>query len=334
MPNRPNSIGTKSLRLLSIISNLPRSPQSTTCNDLHAALEQEGYVVDKRSIQRDLKQLLESREFGPLIECDDSSLPHRWSLSRDRQQVISRLDTSMAVVWDLVGRYVRPLLAPAQRSKIEPLVRRARDWLRNHDAQGCEPWSRRVAYMPRGLPLLPATVSPAVRDTVFDAALKGRQLEVVYGHASKALRLHPRAIVDRSQVAYLVASCGEHSDFRLYALHRIQRASQCKERINPLPFDLEAFVAEGALELPCGEMTDICLRFYHGAGDHLRETPLSTEQSFVDESRGVATVRARVRETGELRWWIQGFGANVEVLAPASLREAVGISMKQAAARY
>lgn len=40
-----------------------------------------------------------------------------------------------------------------------------------------------------------------------------------------------------------------------------------------------------------------------------------------DLGDGVLTVAASVPETAQLTWWLLGFGENVEVLAPAELRE-------------
>ena len=332
MPSRDN-IGSKTLRLLSIISNLPRSPQFTTCTDLHALLAREGHAVDKRSIERDLKLLAESREFGPLIECNDSSRPHRWALNKDRHQMLTNLDSSMAIVWDLAGRYVARLLPPAPRSKLMPLIDDATKWLKANTPPGVEPWSRRVAFIPRGMPLIPSQIHPAVMETVFDAALRGLQLEVQYGAEKKIFQLHPRAIIDRGLVTYLVASCGDYTDFRLYALHRMHKARKLDQRINTLPFSLQEYIEGGVLELPQGDMITLKVRFYNRAGDHLKETPLAANQS-VHEEDGAITVTAEVRDTEELCWWIQGFGANAEVLAPKGLRNKIGKALKQAAARY
>jgi len=329
-----DNIGNKTLRLLSIIANLPRSPQFTTCADLHAALEQDGHSVDRRSVERDLKLLAESREFGPLIECNDSSRPHRWSLNKDKHLMLTNLDSSMAVVWDLVGRYVARLLPPAARSKVMPLIDNAEHWLKTNTPTGVEPWSRRVAFIPRGMPLMPSHIHPQVMETVFDASLKGLQLEIQYGPQKKDFLLHPRAIIDRGLVTYLVASCYDYSDFRLFAMHRIHKAHKLDGRINNLPFSLKEYIDGGVLELPQGDMIKLKLRFYNNAGDHLKETPLTAEQVLSENSEGDITVQAELLDTEELRWWIQGFAANVEVLAPKSLRKKIGNALKEAAARY
>jgi predicted DNA-binding transcriptional regulator YafY len=38
---------------------------------------------------------------------------------------------------------------------------------------------------------------------------------------------------------------------------------------------------------------------------------------------GHQRLRATVPDTAQIRWWLLGLGDNVEVIAPASLREAI-----------
>ena len=55
------------------------------------------------------------------------------------------------------------------------------------------------------------------------------------------------------------------------------------------------------------------------AAYHLRETKLSEDQVLEDQPDGRVLVKATVQDTGELRWWLRGFGEGVEALAPESL---------------
>ena len=57
------------------------------------------------------------------------------------------------------------------------------------------------------------------------------------------------------------------------------------------------------------------------AAAHLRETRLSARQILRYCPDGRVRVAATVRDTLQLRWWLQGFGEQVEVIGPESLRE-------------
>lgn len=53
----------------------------------------------------------------------------------------------------------------------------------------------------------------------------------------------------------------------------------------------------------------------------LSETPLSEEQEITEIDTGVYLLRAVVKNTEQLRWWIRSFGSSVEVLEPLEMRE-------------
>ncbi len=66
-------------------------------------------------------------------------------------------------------------------------------------------------------------------------------------------------------------------------------------------------------------MIELEALFDADAAFHLRETRLSEDQVLTDQPDGRVLVKARVRDTGELRWWLLGFGDAVEVLRPEGL---------------
>lgn len=56
------------------------------------------------------------------------------------------------------------------------------------------------------------------------------------------------------------------------------------------------------------------------SGEHLYETPLSTEQQLQEREDGSLHLSATVPNTRELQWCLLGLHGGVEVLAPAALR--------------
>ena len=56
------------------------------------------------------------------------------------------------------------------------------------------------------------------------------------------------------------------------------------------------------------------------AAFHLRETPLRLDQTIMDRDEEGAMVQAAVHDSSELRWWLLGFGVQVEMMAPVPLR--------------
>ena len=54
---------------------------------------------------------------------------------------------------------------------------------------------------------------------------------------------------------------------------------------------------------------------------NLDERPLSNGHRLEEQPDGRMLLTATVVDSSELRWWLLGFGDQVEVLAPASIRE-------------
>ena len=325
------SVSNKVIRMLTLLGSLPREPNRTTTRELHSRLQSLGHNVDIRTVERYMSELESSPMFADVVFCDDRERPFAWYISKDKMIFSEHMEPAIAATWVLIQQYVHHLLPPAGRDKLKPVIDSARNWLKNNSRKGSG-WSQKVIYIPRGMPLKPAVVHPNVFDTVQKALFLDRQLEIHYKDQEKPMEVHPRAFVDRGVVSYMIASCWEYTDFRLFSMHRINRIRLLDKPINRLPFSLEEYLP--VLDLPHGREINLKARFYNHAGYHLTETPLTSEQVIKDLGEGCHEVQARVRDTSELRWWLQAFGANVEVLAPKDLRKDIGETLAQAAARY
>ena len=64
-------------------------------------------------------------------------------------------------------------------------------------------------------------------------------------------------------------------------------------------------------------------RFANEAAAHLRESRLAEDQVIMSDKDGWVLVEATVADTPQLRWWLLGFGAQVEVLEPVILRKEI-----------
>ena len=63
------------------------------------------------------------------------------------------------------------------------------------------------------------------------------------------------------------------------------------------------------------------LIFAASAGFHLTETPLTENQILIKQDNGNYLLKTEVHDTSQLRWWLLGFGSQVEVIKPLSLRK-------------
>jgi predicted DNA-binding transcriptional regulator YafY len=128
--------------------------------------------------------------------------------------------------------------------------------------------------------------------------------------------------VQRGAVTYLVATLYDYTDIRMLAVHRIMSAQVLDiPAKTPKKFDLSKYISEGAFGFDERGEIELVVRFTEPAVEHLRETPLSLDQKIEPEKADWVCLHATVPDTAQLRWWLMGFGDQVEVLEPTSLRD-------------
>jgi len=87
------------------------------------------------------------------------------------------------------------------------------------------------------------------------------------------------------------------------------------------------------LDFGAGETIRLEAIFEAASADHLTETPLAADQTITRIDDSHVRLEAAVLDTPQLRWWLLGFGDNVEVVAPEGLRhEFAAVTVAMAAA--
>jgi len=127
----------------------------------------------------------------------------------------------------------------------------------------------------------------------------------------KRLIAHPLGIILRGQINYLCATLFNYQDIVLLPTHRILDVQVLKaDAIRLKGFSLHNYAHSGALGFVSHGEAQVCLRFNKQAGLHLYETPLSLNQTIVDEGETLL-VTATVAMNKQFEWWVNGFGDGV-----------------------
>lgn len=316
---------------------VPRHPRKISGRELTARLDSAGYVVTKRTVERDLQGL---SGFFPLV-VDTRSIPYGWSWQRGATALdVPALNPTEALSFLMMRQFLEPLVPGSLLEQMTPYFGMAEQCLA---AQGTKSparrWMERVAIVPPWQPLLPAVISPDVNAAVQEALLLGQQLQIRYQKRGERTAVdyvaHPLGLVQRGGVLYLVASLFDYPDIRLLVLHRMRKAEVLDElATRRADFDLNSYIEAGNLGFGQGKTIELQLRFSREAGAHLWDTPLSANQTIVEMPNGQLEVRAHVVDTLQLRWWLLGFADGVEVLSPPTLRAELASRLEQAAATY
>ncbi len=326
-------------RRMLLLGMIPRHPRKRSAPEMVEWLAHRGMDVSLRTIERDLEGL---SLFLPLAR-DDRERPYGWYWTMDAPlQDVPALDPETALTLCVLNEHASSLLPPIARARLAPLLSRAEEVLATAgDHSGLQLWPERVRILSSAPPLIPPAIGAGVFETVQQALLERRCLDIDYRSRSKEgalshYRVHPLALVLREPMTYLVATVGDYTDPRHLALNRFESASISDEAAREPPggFDLNTFVASGSFDYPEEGEIRLELRVDAALAYHLQEAALSEDQELVVEDDGRMRLTATVRQTARLRWWILGLGTAVEVLGPQSLRAMIASHITDLALRY
>ena len=326
-----------SLRYLDMLKLIPRLPGGITATDLHRRLQSLGHEIDKRSIERDLDKL--SGKF-PLTK-EEKRRPARWSWEREADVThFPALNPATALTLELAHRHLAALLPHSALVALEPLFKSARKVLDETSQLGLARWSDKVASVPENQPLVPASISASVHETVHQALLAEKRIEISYRAAGqerpKRYPVNPLGLVSRGGGYYLVATARDYPDPRNFALHRMASATLLDDpATKPAGFNLQRYIAGHGFELPLGGDINLELRVSPWLAGYLDERKLSPDQTLAPiRGREEQRLNATVANTDQLRWWLRSFGTNVEVVKPASLRRKLAEEFAEMAELY
>jgi predicted DNA-binding transcriptional regulator YafY len=320
-----------------LLQRLPTRGPGKDTDVLTQLLAHDGFEVTKRTVERDLLAL---KRVFPLkcIRTADRTEPYRWRWENDAVIELGGLSLAEALSLKLVEGTLHHLLPADLLHSLKPRFALAARVLaevqpRNRAAR----WPNKVRAIPRTLESEPPRVDPDILASVQVALLADEQLEIVYqslaDEAPRSRVVHPRALLHKGQVTYLVATRDDNDDPRLYAIHRMTAAHTTGRRVRSVPFNLDDYVASEAHEAGSGQVITLDAHINSNLAKILRETPISKEQTLEADGDGFR-LKAKVRHHQGLRRWILGHGHAIEVLGPTELRKDIASVARRTAAHY
>lgn len=325
------------MRQWQMLRLVPRSPSKMATTEIKQRLADEGFSVTTRTIQRDLVTFA---GIFPLT-CDDRDKPFGWSWMSDANVMdIPGMDSHTALAFYLASEHLEPMLPIGTVQHLRPhfvAARHVLDAIRTDS--GAPAWKDKVRVLLRGPKLIPPAIITEVHEEVYEALLLNRQLDMSYKSAGydkpREYNINPLGLVLKDGLFYLVCTFNNYEDIRLLTLHRMSAAKKldipCRV---PADFNLDAYISSGELEFAIGGDIKLKASVSKHVAFHLEERPLHADQKLTAADNDSWLLEVTVQDTNELRWWLMGFGENVEILEPVELREAFREIANKMAAAY
>ena len=317
-----------------LLKMLPSRGPGLTSRDLRDRLEHAGHDVSKRTIERDLSEL--SRVF-PILS-NEISKPFGWHWKPGARVDFPGIDLAEAVSLGLLEDLLRQMIPPSFTDALEDRFAAAREKLKALSQNRHAKWSDLIRYEAPGLPLHKPSIKPGVSRAVQEALLRKLQLKVQYrGPGStthKELLLHPLAIIQKGERAYLLATTFDYADVLYYALHRMHAAEILEATAKrPAHFSLDTFLAHGGGQFGDGKTISLKAHLTDNLAAILLETAISSDQKITTRA-GKNTLTATVKDSWQLHFWILSQGAAITVVQPTSLRKDIIGKLQDSLANY
>jgi predicted DNA-binding transcriptional regulator YafY len=324
------------LRQWQMLRQIPRYPHKVSARLLMEKLAAEGYIVSKRTVERDLISL--SLTF-PLTQ-DDRDKEYGWSWQKDAPAFdLPALSNTEALTMLMVEQHLAGLLPSTTLDVLKPYFLTAQKQLElTSKSKKFKSWLSKVRTIQANQTLIPPNINPAVQATVYEALLLEKQLKIEYKNREgnlKSYRVHILGLVQRGSIVYLNVRINDFENLRMLALHRIQDAEILSDETNyPLEYNIDHEIANGSFDFGEGKTIELKIILTPEAAKHLYETPLSTRQCLQFLSDETVELTASVKDTPQLKWWLLALGSGVKVLEPSDLKENIKISLQQTIKLY
>jgi len=138
------------------------------------------------------------------------------------------------------------------------------------------------------------------------------------------LELCPYHLFYNHRAWYVLGHSSLHNSIRTFKLNRIrelQGTDKCF--VGGENFNLYDYLGRAWSMIPEGRVYDIKLRFLPKVANNVAEVQWHSTQKVTHNEDGSAIVEFCVDGLGEITWWILGYGDQVQVLAPKTLRNKV-----------
>lgn len=321
-----NDKKTVVLRCIYMLLALYERPR-TVAELLDYFVEKELELVDKRTVQRDLKAL--EGHFG-LYRDDELSNQSRadvWALDTIDFERLLEMDDAVALALVIAEQQLKSLGPTHLFTPVKALFNRASHQLANRDTPASR-WLQRVRVTSASHRLLGPNITIDISDKLQQAALQQAAVKLHYhrhrGDAAEVFNATVVGMFYRGVVAYAIVR--QHHDQRLRQLP-FSRISQVDFIVSEVAqvgdFNLDDYTKSGALAFRYGEPFRLRAVIFNSVRREIEDAPLGEQQvlSEIDGQPYNRLLEVTVPYTLNLIQWLMARSPYIKILAPDDFRQ-------------
>ncbi|MBW8189762.1 WYL domain-containing protein [Neiella marina] len=312
------------LRHLMMLKILPKYPSFILVKDLQSELQEEGFSVDLRTVQRDLRSMQDLMG----LDCCDSPEGYKWRYARVNTEMLPNMRPSEALLLVIAEEFLTRVLPLESLRMLEPRLQKAKTTLDKDKNLG--KWRNKLKVISGELELIPNSTDEDIRSTIYECILKDEKITITYrkrvNHEPLEYLLNPQGLIVRDHNQYLIATkseaLGQQRTFLLEKIISAERTYQPVDDGCQYSFD-DAINRNPTGYMLKDELIKVCLRAKWVPARLLSNNKLSSDQTEKQLEGGWIEVYATTHLTYDLIGWICRFAEAIEVVQPKELREQV-----------
>lgn len=263
-----------------LLSILPEHGNGLTCRELNERLRDQGFMVDKRTTERDL-QLLEELV---LVQSQGAN-PCRW-MRPTNSRVQQGMTTAEALGLSLLEQQLKPLLPASLFNVLDTQFTKARQLLEaDKSYNSFAPLIDKIRIIPPCFLLQPPRIELSVLEAVQQAVASAIPLKIHYqglkDDLAKLRTVMPIGLLQEAQITYLIGRDPGSNQNKLFALHRMQTTEilhgEAMDDISD--FNMDNYLAEGHGQFYTDEKVKVSAVIQEPLARILSETPTSSSMN-------------------------------------------------------
>ncbi|MGR5422430.1 helix-turn-helix transcriptional regulator [Vibrio sp. PNB22_4_1] len=309
------------MRLFELYRKIPTAyGAGLSTRALHQYLQDEGFKVSKRTVERDLLKLQDIT--GIYSEATEDG--YLWRNSANNIDLLPTMQPTEALLLVAAERLLRHAMPPESISLLDQRLNKAKRTLDKSNRLG--KWENKLYVIEGHVPHTTRPLDSGILQAVYESVLGETKLKLRYkkldAEQVNSYQLNPLAIIVREHAHYLVATKVESPDKpQLFNLSRIESAEpQPNTILRPKGFDLDEYIASnptGWLQDKSAHTIEMRVRWF--AYDWLCFNQLHPSQTLTKIGDEWYRLTINTHITYDIVGWALRFSTDVIVESPTLL---------------